>query len=738
MSEQDNDLLDAFLVEAGELLDGLSEQLIELESNPTESELLNAVFRAFHTVKGGAGFLGATQMVGMCHHAEDLLNDARNGRVVLTPDDVDALLQALDLLQAMMAAMARGEPLQEPPAELMQRLQNSASSATPAPPSMATDKSPPPPAASAASDTHTVALTDPVNDAFDAMLDGAYEQMDGSGTGGEAEPITDSEFESLLDELHGSSAPGTRTPPAPPAPVDDSIGDDEFESLLDELHGSGKAPGTPSAPESDAIDDSEFEALLDQLYGTGKAPGQKGENEAGAENAADKAPSAPEPAAPASTPAAAGTMPATVTSSPEPAPTRVTPVPKPASDMAAAPKAAAGGSAHHAETTVRVDTTRLDSLVNAAGELILVRNRLANLSSRGVDPAMERAINELDRVADNLQNAALRMRMQPIGRLFQRFPRIIRDLARQLGKDVELVQEGEETNLDRTLVESLADPLIHLLRNAVDHGLEDPTDRESDGKPRKGTVRLSAGQEGERIIIRISDDGRGMNPDVLRRKAVEKGLLDEERAAQLEDSECYELIFAPGFSTREEISNISGRGVGMDVVKTSVAELGGTIGIESKIGHGTTVRISIPLTLAILRVLMVRVGSRLMALPMSNVKEVFELTPGQVRELDGGVVAAHRGKPLPLSDLGQWAGVDGGPGNRHVVLLHIGHQHLGCVVHEVLGREEVMIKPLGRLLHHLPGIAGATITGDGRIALVLDLVALTSDTPLPSPLRASA
>jgi two-component system chemotaxis sensor kinase CheA len=387
---------------------------------------------------------------------------------------------------------------------------------------------------------------------------------------------------------------------------------------------------------------------------------------------------------------------------------------------------------------VRVDTQRVDALVNAAGELVLVRNRLVNLAARGADGELERAVHNLDRVAGDLQAAALWMRMQPIGKLFQRFPRIVRDLARKLGKQVVLVQRGEDTQLDRTLVESLADPLVHLLRNAIDHGLEDPDSRAGAGKPREGSVTLGAGQQGERILISITDDGRGMDPEVLRRKAVEKGLIDAAEAGRLEPAECLALIFRPGFSTRGEISDISGRGVGMDVVKTNVASLGGTIDIESEPGTGTTIRIGIPLTLAIMRILMVRVGERRLALPLANVLEVFELERAQMRMLDGRVVAAHRGRPLPLRDLASWAGVPPATDARvHVVVVHVGHQQLGLLAGEVLGREDVMVKPLGSHLRHLPGLAGATITGDGRVALVLDLVAL-ADAALPQPLRMTA
>ncbi len=755
----DNELLDAFLVEAGELLDTLDGQLIDLERDPQDVELLNAVFRAFHTVKGGAGFLGATAMVQLCHHGEDLLNEARNRRLNLTSDHVDALLQALDQVNVMMQALGNGEALPAASSELMARLCPAPAPTRPSAPATATAAAMPvadaPAATAAAQPVQTLdsASADPVTDAFVAMLDTACERHDGRGTE-DAEPIDDAEFEALLDELHGpSKAPGSSVVSTDAGDtVNDAIDDSEFEHLLDELHGTGKAPGDTSPAAADtsegAIDDSEFEALLDQLYGTGKAPG------AAADTAAEHAPSgstsSPSTTSPPHDPDADRepaisqvSTPQAVESTPRqdaadapgdsksPAPSAAAPTPR-----ARSARRAASGEAAAAETTVRVDTARMDALVNAAGELILVRNRLTNLATRGADPAMDRAIAELDRVAENMQSAALRMRMQPIGRLFQRFPRIVRDLARQLGKSVELHQDGADTNLDRTLVESLADPLIHLLRNAVDHGLEDAATRAQSRKPATGNVHLSAGQEGERIVIRIRDDGRGMDPDVLRDKAVQKGLIDAERAAQLQPAECFDLIFAPGFSTREEISDISGRGVGMDVVKTHVAELGGSITIDSQVGVGTTVAISIPLTLAILRVLMVRVGSRLLALPLSSVKEVFELTATQVRELDGSVVAAHRGQPLPLTDLGRWAGIaENTDVARHVVLLHVGHRHVGCVVHEVLGREDVMIKPLGALLHHVSGIAGATITGDGRIALVLDLDALTEQAALLAPLR---
>ncbi|HET7266976.1 MAG TPA: chemotaxis protein CheA [Rhodanobacteraceae bacterium] len=662
----DNEVLEAFLVEAGELLDALGDQLVGLETQSRDGELLNSVFRTFHTLKGGAGFLAIRPMVELCHHAEELLNDARNQRFVLQPPHIDLLLQGLDVLQGMMEALRNGGDIPVASTELMRQLQAqpAADAAPSVAPTPALPRSEQPP--------------DAVEAAFLAMLDEA------------------------------ATADGSAAADDGPGSVGDGVSDEEFEHLLDELHGDGRAPGAQATAAPDSIDDSEFEALLDTIYGKGGAPGKSIDHAAHA----------------VATPAqAAGAAPTNAGA------TARTP-----------PGEAVATHKHRADTTVRVDTDRIDALVNAVGELVLVRNRLTNLTAHGADGEMERAVNNLDRVAGDLQVAALRMRMQPIGRLFQRFPRIVRDLARKLDKQVALEQHGEDTNLDRTLVESLADPLIHLLRNAIDHGLEDPDTREQAGKPRQGTVTLGACQEGERILISIGDDGRGMDPDVLRRKAVEKGLINAEQARMLEPAECHALIFRPGFSTRSEISDISGRGVGMDVVKTNVASLGGTIDIESTPGTGTTIRIAIPLTLAIMRVLMVRIGERPLALPLANVIEVFELDKSLMRSLDGRVVVAHRNRPLPLRDLAAWGGA-GVPSSvdarMHVVVVRVGHQQLGLLASELFGREEVMVKPLGSHLKHLPGIAGATITGNGRIALVLDLVAL-AESPLSPPLRMTA
>ncbi|AFC86482.1 chemotaxis protein CheA [Frateuria aurantia] len=634
-ASDDAELLDAFLTEAGELVEQLGDQLMALESDPRDHDTLNAVFRTFHTVKGGAGFLSIKPLVELCHTAENLLNQARNAKFVLSPEQIEQLFKTSDVVTAMLDAVRAGQPAEPAPADLLAGLELPSAEAAPSP---------------------------------------------------AAPPIA-----------------SETTPPLPssPAPAD--------------IVAAPSASATATT-ESGSISDDEFEALLDQLYGTGHAPGStEPDLQAVAESAASAAPAPVAPSAdktaPSMTPAAADPA---APVAPVPAPV---PVARPATADTAAAKPAAA-----VEHTIRIDTARLDSLINQAGELVLVRNRLANTASHIHDTTLERVVNEFDRVLNALQGSVMLLRMQPVSRLFQRVPRQLRDLSHQLGKQVRLQVEGEETNLDRSLVDALADPLVHLLRNAVDHGIETPEVRAAAGKPPEGTIELSAGQQGERIVITIRDDGKGMDPELLRRKAVEKGVVDADRAARLSEQECYELVFQAGFSTRDTVSEVSGRGVGMDVVKTRIIELGGTLAIHSELGVGTRITLSLPLTLAILQVMMVQIGSRLLALTLSNVSEVFELDPEQVSMLDGRAVIANHGTALPLCDLSDW--LETGSGQElltTVVVVQIAHQRLGVMVDRVLGREEVMIKPLSGPLRQLAGLAGATITGDGRIALVLDI-----------------
>ncbi|MEJ5906239.1 chemotaxis protein CheA [Pseudomonas kermanshahensis] len=722
----DEEILQDFLVEAGEILEQLSEQLVELESRPDDADLLNAIFRGFHTVKGGAGFLQLNELVECCHIAENVFDILRKGERRVDAELMDVVLEALDTVNSMFGQVReRSEVIPATPellAALSRLAEPAAADAVAAPVAAAEPIAAAPAEEPDITDSEFEQLLDSL-DAVKAQA-AADEQMQGETVSSAGDEITDAEFESLLDQLHGKgqfSAEVAAEPVASAAaPVSDEITDEEFESLLDQLHGKGtfQADALPAAnapaaaapqsvaaasPTSDEISEHEFEALLDELHGKGKFSGDAVAVEAPVAAKVESKPVAKPAPAPAAAPAAA--------SKPAPAPR----APAPAAEKHAVSEA---------ETTVRVDTARLDEIMNMVGELVLVRNRLVRLGLNSGDEAMSKAVSNLDVVTADLQTAVMKTRMQPIKKVFGRFPRLVRDLARQLKKEINLELVGEETDLDKNLVEALADPLVHLVRNAVDHGVEMPDEREATGKARTGRVVLSAEQEGDHILLSISDDGKGMDPNILRAKAVEKGLMDKDAAERLSESDCYNLIFAPGFSTKTEISDVSGRGVGMDVVKTKISQLNGSINIYSAKGQGSKIVIKVPLTLAIMPTLMVMLGNQAFAFPLVNVNEIFHLDLSRTNVVDGQEVVIVRDKALPLFYLKRWlvqGQVHEEQHEGHVVILSVGTQRIGFVVDQLVGQEEVVIKPLGKMLQGTPGMSGATITGDGRIALILDV-----------------
>lgn len=670
----DDELLQDFLVEASEILEKLNEQLVELEHRPQDKELLNAIFRGFHTIKGGAGFLNVEPMVAVCHRSEDLFNLMRNGERHVSAELMDVILPVLDVLNEQFEKLRAGEMPEPVDTNLIERLE-----------AIIKGKAP---VAAAAAPINTPA-TPPKSPA----------------TGAAGMDITDEEFETLLNAIDNpAAAPATPSKPAVPAKADGEITDDEFDNLMDQLHGKGKfsgvptaatqsaAPATPAAPppaaKSDNITDDEFEALLDNLHGKGQFKADT-----------------PTKAAPAAA------------------------VPKPVSEThAPAAQDKDKEKAAAADTTVRVDTKRLDDIMNMVGELVLVRNRIDRLGGVINNEEMLKAIANLDLVTTDLQMAVMKTRMQPIKKVFGRFPRVVRDLARTLKKEIRLEMIGEDTDLDKNLVEALADPLVHLVRNSVDHGIEVPDERVKAGKPREGTVVLTAAQEGDHILLTIEDDGRGIDAKLIRRKAVEKNIMDADTAARISDKEVFHIIFAPGFSTKDEISDISGRGVGMDVVKTRIAQLNGSVDIDSTLGKGTRLTIKLPLTLAIMPTLMVQLDKQQFALPLVNVNEIFDLDLTRTNVVDGQLVVMVRGHALPIYYLRRWLikghSAAGLPKAGHVVVIQSGTQKVGFLVDALIGQEEVVIKPLGTMLQGTDGLSGATITGDGGIAVILDVPGL--------------
>jgi len=727
----DEEILQDFLVEAGEILEQLSEQLVELESRPDDADFLNAIFRGFHTVKGGAGFLQLNELVECCHIAENVFDILRKGERRVDSELMDVVLEALDAVNGMFTEVRERSPITAATPELLAalaRLAEPKGADEAAPVAEVVEE----PVAESESGDITDNEFEQLLDSLNAVKAQAEAPVAApaaaTGDAAASDEITDAEFESLLDQLHGKgqfavdAVAAPAAPAAPKAAGDSSdITDDEFEALLDQLHGKGNfavdalesaiasapVPAAPTAKAAggDLISDHEFESLLDELHGKGKF------TEVGT-GAVVSAPVAKAPAA----------APKPVAKAPEPKAEAPKPAAAPARAAPSAPPAEKPAS--EAETTVRVDTARLDEIMNMVGELVLVRNRLVRLGLNSGDEAMSKAVSNLDVVTADLQTAVMKTRMQPIKKVFGRFPRLVRDLARQLKKEINLELVGEETDLDKNLVEALADPLVHLVRNSVDHGIEEPAEREAMGKPRSGKVILSAEQEGDHILLSISDDGKGMDADVLRGIAVKKGLMDKDAADRLSETDCFNLIFAPGFSTKTEISDVSGRGVGMDVVKTKIAQLNGTINIYSTKGKGSKIVIKVPLTLAIMPTLMVMLGNQAFAFPLVNVNEIFHLDLSRTNVVDGQEVVIVRDKALPLFYLKRWLVSSAAHEEQregHVVILSVGTQRIGFVVDQLVGQEEVVIKPLGKMLQGTPGMSGATITGDGRIALILDV-----------------
>jgi two-component system chemotaxis sensor kinase CheA len=606
------DLLQDFLTEATELLAEVDNRLVELERAPGDRELLNQIFRGFHTIKGGAGFLNATPLVELCHRTENLFDKLRNGEMTLTPEIMDVILAATTSVRTMFDALAQAR-MPEPDKDLMLEL--------------------------------------------DAVLAGekAMQVWQNQAVHTPQEPVT--------EEV---GAPAAETGP-------------DWRLLYHALVG-GRSEETPARPA--------------------------------------EAPAIPPAASPA--PRAEGR------------PAAKTPPAKPAAAK---------------DNTIRIDTARLDQVLNLSGEIGLTKNRLnclrADILAGKNDPAtlkaLDEAVSHLDLLVGDLQNAVMKTRMQPIGRLFQKYPRLARDLARSLGKDVELVLEGEETEIDKTMIEDLNDPLVHLVRNAVDHGVESPEERLAAGKPAKSVIRLSAQQVGDQIVIEIADDGRGIRADVIRRKALEKGLIDAETANSLDERQSLNLIFLPGFSTKDQISDVSGRGVGMDVVKTNITRLNGRIDIRSVVGQGTVFTITLPLTLAILPVLIVRLGNQPFAVPLSMVREIVPIHPEEVQQVSGRATLVVRDEVLPVKTL---AGLIGWPDEGRPafgVLMQSGESSFVLAIDGFIGRDDVVIKPLQGIKPH--GVAGATLSGDGQVVLVLDMEALlTQETPSPhaSLFRATA
>jgi two-component system, chemotaxis family, sensor kinase CheA len=599
-----DDLLQDFLLESSDLLSEVDNKLVELEKRPSDRALLNDIFRGFHTIKGGAGFLNVDPMVSLCHRTENLFDKLRNDELHLTPEIMDVILSSTAIVRDMFSSMSQGRmpPMANP--EILSALDN--------------------------------------------VLQGKP-------------PIL-------------TEAPLVQTIVPTKIAAPDSTTEPDWNLLYNALL---------NPTEVDMPNLIESQATLIQKE---------------------------------------------IISPVNPIAEQIQPL-KPATQTSSKQQASAGSAQPLAaqETTIRIDTVRLDQVLNLSGEIGLTKNRLTTLRTDilagRTDPttlkSLDEAIGQLDLLVGDLQNAVMKTRMQPIGRLFQKYPRLARDLARQLGKDVELVISGEETELDKTMLEDLNDPLVHLVRNAVDHGTETIEERVAAGKPTKSIVELTATQVGDHIRIEITDDGKGMRPDVIRRKAIDKGLIDIETANSLDDKQSLQLIFLPGFSTKDQITNVSGRGVGMDVVKTNIQKLNGRVDIQSIVGEGTRFTISLPLTLAILPVLVVKVCEQSFAVPLAMVREIIPINQDQIQEVSGRATIVVRDEILSVRSLAGLIGWEESHIPSFGVLMQSAEHSFILAVDSFVGRDDVVIKPLQNI--RPKGIAGATQSGDGSIVLVLDM-----------------
>ncbi len=603
------DLLQDFLVEATDLLSGVDNKLVDLEKNPHDKGLLNDIFRGFHTIKGGAGFLNAMELVTLCHLTENLFDKLRNGQMEISNEAMDVIMAATGTVRDMFGSLERG--VQPSPADpsLLASLRAAIAG------ELASGDG------AAASTTMLATVTAPQAAPVAAGVDPDWGQLFQAVTG----------------------APGATEPAA--------------------------QPGTQAAaPEAQPPAVAGPEQIIQAAIGrrASDKPGYQGpvgrrDNEKTRDN------------------------------------------------------------------SIRVDTARLDQVLNLSGEIGLTKNRLNSLRSDILNGrsdsetlhALDQAVSQLDLLVSDLQNAVMKTRMQPIGRLFQKYPRIARDLARSLGKDVELVLAGEETEIDKTMIEDLSDPIIHLIRNAVDHGIEPPAERRANGKAEKSEVRLEARQEGDHIVLVVSDDGRGMSAERLRAKALEKGIITDEDANTMDERQSLNLVFLPGFSTKDVASDVSGRGVGMDVVKTNIQKLNGSIEIRSYPGKGTTFIISLPLTLAILPVLLVQLGTQPFAVPLSMVREILPVEIGAVQEVGGRATMVVRGEVMPVYPLSYLLGwpPEGVP--EYGVLMQTAEHAFILAIDGFMGREDAVIKSLDDF--RPKGVAGVTTLSNGQIVLILDM-----------------
>ena len=671
------ELLEDFLVEAFEMIEEMDQDLVELESNPDDLELLNKIFRVAHTIKGSGSFLNLDKLTYLTHHMETLLDKARKGEVAITPEIMDVTLESVDAMKGILEYIRDNGDDSSPDINInstVEKLDTIANGNK----SLSSD--------SENQNKNNSRRVGRIN--LDEITLENADELD-------MENLTPEELDAVLEHL--VDLKNKESEENNPRIVGRINLDEITLENADELDMENLTP-------------EELDAVLEHLVDLrNKEENENKKEEPNLETSTSKE----QPQTSATTP-------------------KTTPAESDKKSLEMKKKEVNKTLAHISEQTIRVDVKRLDQLMNLIGELVLAKNRLIKIYN-DVEERYEgekfleevnQVVSAISIVTTDLQIAVMKTRMLPIGKVFNRFPRVVRDLSRELKKKVNLIIKGEETELDKSIIEEIGDPLVHMIRNAIDHGIEPPEERVKKGKDEIGNVWLQAYNEGNMIVIEIKDDGRGMDPEILKQKAVEKGIITNTEASNMSNKEAFMLIFKPGFSTAAKITNISGRGVGMDVVKTNIEKLNGIIEVDSVTGKGSTFKLKIPLTLAIIQALLVSSQEDLFAVPLSNVIETVRIVEEDIYLIEGKSVLKLREEVLPLvnmADIFEIEKVLEPDKYLYVVILGLGATKVGLIVDRFIGQEEIVIKSLGEFLKGLPGIAGATIRGDGKVTLIIDV-----------------
>ena len=770
-----------FIDESNDTIENLTNGLLDLEEEPEgRDELVNDIFRFFHNMKGNSGIIGYNELNALTHEAETLLNNVRQGKITPTHELIDLLLLVVDMLEALVQRIDVSSGQVEPfeigsvvtqlqtaisggpitlPKELLdaQKRPNGSASSSPSEPAEKSADSAEHaqvevvmptiiPVGSEGDDTEAFRVT--VRQQFE-IIHAGLETLKKDGAHKDS---IDALYRCLVAiknacgfmnfeeiKVYAERTAGI-VDQGRISGIDFGLMVDLLEqevSIIDDMIKKALSDAAPAsdgekeaAPAADATPQHKPDTSKTETEHAEKTV-QQSSQAAPAQKQHPATPASPAPAKPAATqakPTVSASKPAPAAASPQP----VKPATAPAKPAAA--QAAPAAEGHKSSSTIRVDHERLDHLMNLIGELIINRNRYTliarSLEGSGHDVDISQVAQSLSettyamaRISDDLQDTIMKVRMVPVSSVFSRFPRLVRDLSRKSGKEVDLVMEGEETELDKSVVEVIGDPLVHLIRNSVDHGIEPEDQRLAAGKPAKGKVVLRAFHKGNSVAIEIEDDGKGIDPAKMREVAVRKGVITPEEATQLDDRESLELIFAPGFSSAEKITDISGRGVGMDVVRTNIKNLKGSVSTYSEVGKGTRFTLSLPLTLAIIDALMVNVSGQMYAIPLDAVSETTKIEAERLTDVKGRKAVTLRGEVLGIVELAEMLGLqrtDPLPDVLSVVVIHDNDRRLGLVVDRLLERQEIVIKPLGAYLGDLKGISGATIMGDGSVILILD------------------